>query len=134
MSPILALLSGAVCLSGAAALGVSAILGEQKQRRRFNDRLHLVAAPYMRTVPLLEMGRAAPGRSARTSSVIAAAARVFAYDPAHADHYSTSWWVVLIVALVLARGIAELLSIFAGTWSLLLVPVTWVMLSRYAFH
>ena len=64
MSPVLPpLLVGAVCVLGAAALGVSAIMQEQKQRRRFRERLALVAAPYTRVNPLAVMGRSAASRS-----------------------------------------------------------------------
>ena len=89
----------------------------------------------MRANPLAEMGRDAGqpiGR--RWCALIALAARVFGYDPAHAEHYWPRWWIVLSIALVLARAVAEMLSIFAGKWSLLIVPVLWVMLSRFAFH
>ena len=62
MSPALLLLSGAICVLGAGALGVSAILAEQKQRRRFHERLELVSASYVRVNPLVVMGRAAGRR------------------------------------------------------------------------
>jgi tight adherence protein B len=88
----------------------------------------------MRANPLAVMGRATATRSVRMVSLIAAAARLFGYDPTHAEHYSLRWWMVLSIALVLARAVAEMLSIFFGTWSLLIVPVSWVMLCRFAFH
>jgi tight adherence protein B len=134
MSPLLPLLVGAVFVSGGIALGVSAILQEQKHRGRFNDRLLLVAAPYLKVNQLVEMGRAGVGRSAQAMWIIAAAARLFGYDPAHAEHYSLRWWLVLGIALLPARVVAEMLSIFAGPWSLLVIPVVWVMLCRFAFH
>jgi tight adherence protein B len=134
MSPLVALAIGAVFVSGGVALGISAIMQEQKQRRRFNDRLQLVAASYMKVNLLGEMGRAAAGRSVPVMWLIAAAARLFGYDPAHAEHYSLRWWIVLGAALVPARALAEMLGIFAGTWSLLIVPVAWVWFCRFAFH
>ena len=134
MSPLISLLVGAVFVSGGIALGISAILQEQKQRRQFNDRLQLVAASYMKVNLLDEMGRAAAGRSVPAMWLIAAAARLFGYDPAHAEHYSLRWWIVLGIALVPARAVAEMVSIFAGTWSLLVVPVAWITFCRWAFH
>jgi tight adherence protein B len=121
-------------VSGGVALGVSAILQEQKQRRRFNDRLQLVAASYMKVNRLAEMGRTAAGRSESAMWLIATAARLFGYDPAHAEHYSLRWWIVLGAALIPARAVAEMIGIFAGTWSLLVVPVAWVWFCRFAFH
>ncbi len=134
MSPLFAqLLVGAGCVLGSAALGVSAIVSEQNQRRRFRERLLLVAAPYARVNPLAAMGRWSAGRSEPMERLIATAARLFAYDPARADQYPLRWWVVLGLALLPARGIAALVGIFAGTWSLLVIPVGWVMLSRFVF-
>jgi tight adherence protein B len=59
---------------------------------------------------------------------------LFGYDPAFAAHYPLRWWVVLGVALATARALAMLLGVVAGSWSLLAVPVTWVMLSRFVFN
>jgi tight adherence protein B len=134
MSPMMALLVGGVCVSGGVAIGVSAIMGEQKRRRQFQDRLLQVAGSHMRANPLAVMGRDTAARSVRMVSLIAAGARLFGYDPTHAEHYSLRWWLVLSIALVPARASAEMLRIFIGTWSLLIVPVVWVMLCRFAFH
>lgn len=134
MSPLLALVLGACCVLIAIAVGVSAIMAEQKQRRRFHERLDRVVGSHVRVNPLVEMGRAAARRSPRAQSVIAAVARLFGYDPAHAEHYSLRWWMVLTIMLVPARAVAELVGFFAGDWSLLAVPVMWVMFSRFIFH
>lgn len=134
MNALVLLLVGAVLVSGGVALGVSAILQEQKQRRRFHDRLQLVAASYMKVNLLEEMGRAAAGRSVPAMWLVAAAARLFGYDPAHAEHYSLRWWIVLGTALIPARAAAEMAGIFAGNWSLLVIPVAWVWFCRFAFH
>ena len=133
MSPVLALLLGAVCVSGAVALGVSAILREQKQRRRFLERLEEVVASYARVNPIAEMGRGGSVRSPRAMWLTAAAARLFGYNPAHAEHYPLRWWIVLAIALVPARLVAELAGIFAGKWSLIVIPVAWVACCRFAF-
>jgi tight adherence protein B len=133
MSPLVALLVGALFVAGGVALGVSAIMQEQKQRRRFKDRLRLVAVPYLKVNPLDEMGRAGAGRSVPGMRLVAVAARLFGYDPAHAEHYSMRWWIVLVAALIPARAVAEMLGIFAGSWSLLAVPVAWVGFCRFVF-
>ena len=36
--------------------------------------------------------------------LIAAAARLFGYDPARAEHYPLRWWIVLGIALVAGPG------------------------------
>jgi tight adherence protein B len=135
VSPVLLQLSmGAACMIGAAGLGVSAIMHEQKQRRRFRERVALVASLYVRVNPLAEIGRTAASRPAPATQMVAAAARLFGYDPTHAAHYPFRWWIVLGVTLLAARAAAEMLSVFAGTWSLLAVPVVWVMVSRSVFR
>jgi tight adherence protein B len=135
MTPVLPrLLVGAACVLGAVALGINAIMQEQKRRRHFRDRLALVAVPYARVNPLAVMGRAAPLRSATMVRLIAAAARLFGYDPARAEHYPLRWPIVLGITLLAARAVAMMVSIFAGTWSLFVVPVLWVMFSRFIFN
>jgi tight adherence protein B len=134
MSPILLqLLVGAACVLGAAALGVSAIMQEQKQRRRFRERLVQVAVPHTRVNPLTVMGRSATARSAPMAQMIAAAARLFGYDPARADHYPLRWPIALGITLAAARAVAALVGILAGTWSELVIPVAWVWFSRRLF-
>lgn len=134
MSPLLLqLAAGAAFLLVAAAVGVSAITHEQAERRRFRERIALVAAPYARVNAISVMGRSGASRTAPAAGIIGAAARVFAYDPARAAQYPLRWWIVLAAALAVARGLAAMLNIFAGSWSLLVVPVAWVMLSRAVF-
>jgi tight adherence protein B len=128
------LLLGAVCVLGAAGVGASAILHEQKQRRRFRERIALVAAPYVRVNALAVMGRGVVSVSGPTERMIAVAAGLFRYDPARAEHYPLRWWIVLGITLLAARGVAAMLGIFAGTWSLLVIPVLWVMFSRFVFN
>lgn len=132
MSPLLALLIGAGFVIGGVALGILAILQEQKQRRQYSDRLQLVAAPYIKVNPITEMGRGA-SRSARTVWILTAACRLFGYDPSHAEHYSLRWWLVVGLALIPARAAAQMVGIFAGSWSWLVVPVAWVLCCRWTF-
>jgi tight adherence protein B len=135
MSPVfLQLLVGAGFLLGAAALGVSAILNEQRQNRRFRERLVQAVSPYARVNPLTVMGRSATSRSTPLARMIAAAGRLFGYDSARAALYPLRWPIALGLTLGVARGVAALAAIFAGQWSLLIVPVAWVWLSRRLFN
>jgi tight adherence protein B len=134
VSLLLPLLFGAVCLLSAIALGVSAILREQKRRRHFNDRVERVTAAHARVNPLTVAGRATANRSASAERLIAQVAGVFGYDPAHAEHYAMRWWMVLGLALLASRAAAMLVAIFAGSWSMLVMPPVWVMLSRFMFN
>ncbi len=135
MSPLfLQLVVGALLVLGAVAIGVSAILNEQKRRRCFLQRLARVSSAYARANPLTTTVRGAPARSASELRLIEVAGRLFGYDPVHAEHYPLRWWAVLGIAFVLARGVAVVAGFFAGAWSLLIVPVAWVLLSRFFFE
>jgi tight adherence protein B len=134
VNPILLLGLIGTCLLGVVAVCVDSILRERKRNRRVRDRLNLVSSPYARDIRLAVMGRTSQVRPAGVTQAIANAAHLFGYDPANAQHYPVRWWVVLTVNLVLARLISHLFAIFAGAWSLLIVPVAWVMLSRFVFH
>jgi tight adherence protein B len=127
------LLVGAALVLCAAAIGVSAILQEQRRRRQFRDRMALVAGAYMRVNPLAVMGRGAAARSEPAARLVTAAARLFGYDPAHAEHYPMRWWLVLGGALIAARAASALVGIMAGDWSLLIMPLAWVMCGRLIF-
>jgi tight adherence protein B len=134
VSPLLLLLLVGVCLLGTAAVCVDAMLREKKKHKRVRERLALVTAPYARQNTLTVMGRPAMTMPTPVTQAIAVAADVFGYDSASAPHYPVRWWIVVGVALVLARLIAQLFTIFLGAWSLLAVPVIWVLLSRFVFH
>ncbi len=126
MSPLLLQLAvGAAFVLGAAALGTSAIMAEQRQRRRFNERLVEVAAPYTRVNPLTVMGRSPASVSTPMVRMTRAAAHLFGYDPARAAQYPVRWPIALGLTLGLARAVAALVGIFAGTWALLIVPPVW---------
>jgi tight adherence protein B len=88
----------------------------------------------MRVNPLATTGRGTASRPVQATRIIAVSARLFGYDPIHAEHYPLRWWLVLATALTAARVLAAMLSIFVGTWSLLAIPVAWVMLSRFVFN
>ena len=134
MNPILLqLLVGAAFVATAAALGIGAILSEQKQRRRFQERLLVVAAPHARVNPLTTMGRGQAHRPAQIDRAITAGAAMFGYHAAQAGYYPARWWIVLCMTLGIARGVAEMGSVLAGPLSLVATPVLWVMFSRSVF-
>src|ERR1700722_17958542 len=117
MSALLPLLFGGACVLGAAGIGVSAIMNEQKQRRRFHERLALVAAPYIRINPLATTAHGGAKSSSPVAQMIAPRARLFGYDPARAENNRLRWCVVLGIALMVARASATMVGMFAGEWS-----------------
>jgi tight adherence protein B len=133
-SSLLLLLVVSICLLGTMGIGVDAIRRGKKQSRRFRERMMLVAKPYERVNPLTVMGYSAPSSLTPITQLLAPAARLFGYESVHARHYPVRWWVVLSVALAAARGLAAMLAIFFGSWSLLVVPPAWLILTRFVFN
>jgi tight adherence protein B len=52
------------------------------------------------------------------------------FDPAHRERYPIAWWIVLPVALVVARALAALAQTLVGWTALLLVPLVWLFIVR----
>ena len=134
MSPLsLQLAIGAVCVLAAMALGVGAILAEQKNHRLLRERLVSYSAPYMRPGTAAMGSRGPAGRSGAMERAIAAGARVFGYHPAQSEYYPMKWWAVLGLTLAAARLVAGMAEIFLGAAALMATPVLWAMLSRSVF-
>jgi tight adherence protein B len=130
---LLVLLVG-TCLLGTLAVGLDATVREKKKRKHVQERLKRVTAAYGRETTHAVMGRSSIAVPTPVKQALTAAAGVFGYDPVNARHYPVRWWIVLIVAFIVARLISELFTIFLGAWSLLVVPAAWIMLSRFVFH
>lgn len=82
--------------------------------------------------------RAAPRPIARAAisakiSPTTMMARQFGFDPGRTAHYPLRPWMILLLTLAAARGLAMLSSGMLGDLSLLSMPVAWVMLSRATF-
>lgn len=58
---------------------------------------------------------------------------VFGFDPAHASHYPIPWSIVLVMALLMARVVAGVLTIVAGDLAFVGIPIVWVFLARSFF-
>lgn len=58
---------------------------------------------------------------------------IFGFDPAHATHYPVPWPIVLVIALLLARVVAGVLTIVVGDMAFFGVPVVWIFLARSFF-
>jgi tight adherence protein B len=131
---LLQLLAATICLLGAAALGISAIMHEQTRRRRFRDRMAAVSGPYARVSQITVMGRTTARASEPVEQMIAIVGGMFGYDSARAAYYPLRWQIVLTLTLVAASVLAAMVGVFAGRWSLLVIPAGWVMFSRLVFN
>ena len=69
----------------------------------------------------------------KSRSVTGRLANVFGFDPASLERYPLQWWMVLIIAAVVAKIAQALASDMIGQFSLLVLPFAWVVLSRTLF-
>lgn len=134
MNPLLfELLLGA--LVGLVGLGISSILIMQLQRTN-DQRRRRIRGAIQPHLPVAEAELVSLFRRARTSRMAAFGRRLaslIAYDPARRDVYPAPWWVVVIVALVLARVAAGILGGLFGSISLIAVPLGGTFLARAFF-
>ena len=122
------------CLS-LIGLGFSGLLVSraQGQKARRELRLASIAAPHLRTqkIEVSAFTRTTP-RQQRSIATIAAS--IFGFDPEKPEQYPTKWWIVLLITFAVAKGIQSLSAdVLGGTWSILVWPGSWVMLSRNFF-
>lgn len=121
------------CLS-LVGLALSSVLVSRAQRTRERRQLRfaLITAPHSRhrRIELSAFTRAAPEQHRSMTATLAAIFRLELDKP---GLYPLPWWVVLIIAFVLANVARFLAEPLLGTMSLLVLPACWVMLSRGFF-
>ena len=129
-----ALLLLALAVPALAALTLTGVLAAraQEERRRTGERLAGVADPLARVRGAVPVSIARVDVTDRPPLGVRLA-RVFGFDPAKAARYPLRWWVVIPVALVMARVGAGLAAGLVGPWGLLAVPPAWVVLCRSFF-
>jgi tight adherence protein B len=126
------LLAVAVLALLALAVAGAVAAGAQKERRRTEARLALVADPLARVRPAATVNIARAGASERKPPLLRLAG-LFGFDPAKTARYPLRWWVVLPAALAIARAGVALAAGLLGPWGLLAVPPAWIVLSRSFF-
>lgn len=119
-------------LSGMAALGVL-MHRTQQQSQRVNARVRGVTGAAQRAIPLPSrpIARAAAPRSRSLTERVGG---LFGYSKARARHHPIPAWLVLVLTLAVARGLAALVTGMVGPIALAGVPVAWVLLSRSVFN
>jgi tight adherence protein B len=113
------------------AVGGLLVSQADARRRRRAARIAAALAPFRAEAPLeLPVFRPPP----RERSLATLAAGLFGFDPAHADQYPLRWWLVLPLALVIARLLAQMASGVLGSWvGLPALPLLWVLFCRAYF-
>jgi tight adherence protein B len=130
--PIVLLLLACLSLVG---LGLSSILVSkgQRSRERLQMRFALVTSPHarLRRIELSAFTRAAPTQQSRSSAAIALAFLKIELDKP--ELYPVAWWLVLLVAVVIANFARMLAEPLLGGLSFAVLPACWLMLSRAYF-
>jgi tight adherence protein B len=127
-----ALLLAAVALAIGMVVMAVLVLRAEEQKKRVAARLSVVShSDAQRLRPIsLSIARAAVSNRLTTRQRIAAQ---FGFDPDRTAHYRVRPWIVLLLALIGARGLTMLISGVFGSLALLATPVVWVVLCRSTF-
>ena len=136
MSRTLSLQLAAACLLLVlACLAAVPLVQSEQRRRKLQDRVTQYAAPYARAT----IGDAKE-RSNNTAAVsgwrilLRWFTRMVAFDVLHQEHYPVAWWIVLPVALTVARLLLALAQTLVGTSVLLALPLLWLLLVRQFYR
>ncbi len=105
---------------------------EQTRQEKLAQRISNVLTPHMRT-HRIELSAFIQTPNVESRSVTGRLASVFGFDPASLERYPLQWWMVLIIAAVAAKIAQALASDMIGQYSLLVLPIAWVVLSRTLF-
>lgn len=115
-------------------LGLSALLtsNAHKRQQKRDARFDATISPHVRG-QRLEVSAFTRPTERKDQSLVGIAGRVFSFDPGNLDRYPVTWWVVVCVALGAGKVADSLLSEMLGRWSILLIPVGCVAVSRFFF-
>jgi tight adherence protein B len=115
-------------------LGYAGLLVSRENRRqeKLAQRITGLVTPHLRA-HRIELSAFIQTPTVDRRSAFGRVAAVFGFDPANLDRCPLKWWVVLQGALVVAKLVQALASGMIGPWSLLALPVVWVVFSRMVF-
>lgn len=104
----------------------------QKMKAKRDARMAAVSSPRARTARVEVTAIARPAETKNQSS-LASIAAIFGCHLGKLEQYPVQWWIVLLVALVVAKVAQSLAYGLLGTISYGAIPVVWVFLSRQVF-
>jgi tight adherence protein B len=108
-----------------------ALMRAQQRRRRFEARVAQQAASYGRAILTTSRDNIRNTSSAkRHRAILRYCAWLVGFNASQPEHYHVAWWIVLPLALALARGVAALAQILIGWTALLLLPIIWLLIVR----
>jgi len=125
------LVGASVLLVGMFAAAMS-LLAERERNQRIRDRLAGIGGVDGRKPAEMRMRITrveVSDEKGRARQIIG----IFGFDPAHASHYPIPWIIVLVLAMLMARMVAGVLTIIVGDLAFFTIPVIWVFLARAFF-
>ena len=131
LSPFVLLPVGLAILVGFAVSGLMVARG-QAEEQRLAKRILGVLRPHARA-RRFTFASALTRAKAPRQSMIAQLARLFGYDPVHPEHCPLPWWVVLGIALVVAKVAQTVAVLLLGSIGWIALPAVWVYASRWLF-
>jgi len=117
-----------------AGLGYAGVLvtREESRQEKLNRRITSVVAPHMRE-QRLELSAFTPSQAEDKKSLLSRLSGIFGFEPAKLDRYPLRWWLILMITFALAKGVEMLADDMIGSFSLLVLPIAWIVLSRTVF-
>lgn len=121
------------CLS-LIGLGLSGMMVSKGQREKAKRaaRMAAVSSPHTKVQRIEITAFTRPVRT-RKLSLPAMAASVFGFDLERPELYLLSWWMTLLLTLVLAKVVQMIADSLVGNLSYLAMPVVWIFASRSIF-
>ena len=121
------------CLS-LMGLGVSGMLVSKAQQVKAKRaaRVSAVSSPHTKVQRIEISAFTRPVRT-QNRSLPMVAASVFGFDLQRPEQYPLSWWMVLLITLVVAKVVQAVAAGLIGSLSYLAIPVVWVFASRAVF-
>ena len=115
-------------------LGYTGLLVNREANRqdKLAQRIEGVLSPHMRT-HRIELSAFIQTTAVEPRSLFGRMADLFGFDAGGLDRYPLQWWMVLIIAAVVSKIAQSLASDMIGQWSMLVLPVGLVVLSRTIF-
>lgn len=117
-----------------AGLGLAGLMvsREEARQEKLARRITTVVAPHMR-VHRIELSAFTRAPQVDRKSLQSRLASWAGFDPAKTDRYPLRWWMILAITFAFAKGAEALASNVIGSYSILVLPAAWLVLSRAAF-
>lgn len=121
------------CLS-LMGLAVSGMLVSkaQKLKAKRDARMAAISSPHTKVQRIEISAFTRPARK-RDRSLPSIAAAAFGFDPTKPEQHPLRWWVILLLAFVLAKIVQSIAESLVGSLSYLAIPLVWVFASRAVF-